>query len=185
MRAKKTAKDLFREYACNRFFLDRDGLKETYLALGGGDREQERAWRKEFIDDWIARLSIHDREPLRWLMNANAVEAIPVLLGMEDFGDDFMKFWYAFALENIARCDLPQEGRRMAIARAVELWREILDAPRGIDPLHRAEINASMLEAFGARTAEEYVSNYAAFMLGQVSRHDRYGSGNHPQDESC
>lgn len=185
MRAKKTAKDLFWEYACNPFFLAKDGLTGTYLALGGGNGEQERAWRKEFIDDWISRLSTHDREPLRWLMNANAVEAIPALLGMENYGDDFMRFWFAYTLENLARCGLKQEIRQAAVARAVELWQEILDAPRGIDPLHRSEINASMLEAFGARTAEEYVGNYASFMLCQVSRHDRYGPGNHPQGESC
>jgi len=169
MTTNHTAKEMFWQYACRYFYLDHDGVREEYLALGGGDKEQEAQWRSEYIQHWLSKISVHDLDPLRRLMSADAHEAIPALLNLDDYGDDYSKFWFAFSLADLARCVCKTKEIKMAARqKARSLWLEILDRPRGITPNHRKDVTRNMLEAFNAKTAEEYVTNYTQRKLGEL-----------------
>jgi hypothetical protein len=168
MSTENPAKAIFWEYACNHFFLDRDGAKDNYLRVGGGDNEKEEQWRKEYVEHWISQISTIDLLPLRRLMDSIAVEAIPVLLAIKDYGDDYSKFWFAFALQNLAkRQSANRHDQVKARAKAKTLWEEILSSPNGILPEHRKDVKPYMLEAFKAKTAEDYVRNYCIRKLGE------------------
>ncbi|MGY8686321.1 MAG: hypothetical protein ACKVHP_01080 [Verrucomicrobiales bacterium] len=159
------ARALYWDAACNRAELEKDGLAEEYLSLGGGDEDTESLWRSEFIDHWAVQLSVEELEPLRQLRNANAHEALLPLLQMSDYGDDFAKFWFAFTLNVLSQED--SEFKQEASDRAQALWREILIEPKGVKESHRALVKRYMLKAFEATTAEEYVENYTRQKLSE------------------
>jgi hypothetical protein len=163
------AKQIFWDYACNRFFLDRDGPRAEYLRLGGGDPNKEKEWRNEYIDYWSSRISVVDLKPLSRLRDTKAHEAIPILLKVNDFGDDYSKFWFAFTLNELARSINTKDSEKIkALEKARALWQDILDTPKGIGPIHRREVKKYMLDALNAKNAEEYVSKYAKSKLNEI-----------------
>jgi len=95
---KDPAKELYLKYSCNHLFMMKEGDEKKYLELGGGDKEKEAQWYKEFTDHWISKNNTTEISPLRYLMNANTWEATPPLLATNDCGDDYVKFWFAFTL---------------------------------------------------------------------------------------
>src|SRR5689334_11208526 len=126
MNTDDQAKKLYWEYDCNRFGLDHDGVTPEYLRLGGGDKAKETQWRREFIDYWVARVSAEDHMPLFRLQGAEAVEAIPSLFAMEDYGDDFVKFWFAFAFQDLSGSKrMGGNEKAAARAKAKALWEAI------------------------------------------------------------
>lgn len=163
------AKEMFWHYACNHFFIAHDGVHEEYAKLGGGDNEAEANWRDEFISDQLSKLSVEDFEPLQQLSNANAGEAIPPLLEIDDYGDDYSRFWYAFTLHDLARHEsVTKANKNRALSKASELWNGILKSPKGISAVNRAQVGDFMLEQLKATTAEEYVQNYTESKLREL-----------------
>ena len=160
------AKEMFWQYACNHFFIAHDGVHEDYAKLGGGDKEEEAIWRAEFIADQLKKLSFEDFDPLQQLRNANAGEAIPALLEIDDYGDDYSRFWYAFTLHDLASYDTAtKENKKRALNRASELWSGILKHPVGISEANRSQVGDYMLEHIQAKNAEGYVKNYTESKL--------------------
>gem|GEM_PF-2437588 len=163
------AKEMFWQYACNHFFIAHDGVHEEYAKLGGGDEEAEATWRAEFISDQLSNLSIEDFDPLQELRNANAGEAIPALLEVDDYGDDYSRFWYAFTLHDLARYETaPKANKKRALSKASELWNGILKKPVGISEVNRSQVGDYMLENLQAKTAEGYVTNYTESKLQEL-----------------
>lgn len=164
------AKEMFWQYACNHFFIAHDGVHEQYTRLGGGNQEDEASWRAEFIADQLAKLSTEDFDPLQQLRNANAGEAISSLLKIEDYGDDFSRFWYAFTLHDLARYETAsKEDKKKAHQKASELWQGILKHPVGISDLNRAQVGEYMLKSLQAKTAEGYLQNYTQSKLQELN----------------
>ncbi|MFK5921018.1 MAG: hypothetical protein QM496_02470 [Verrucomicrobiota bacterium] len=117
------AKEMFWQYACNHFFIARDGFYEEYKKLGGGNKDEEALWKLEFIADQLTKLSTDDFKPLHQLCSAKAGEAIPALLDVDEYGDDLSRFWYAFTLHDLTRHGfISEENKKKALMKANELW---------------------------------------------------------------
>lgn len=173
------AKEMFWQYACNHFFIAHDGVHEEYAKLGGGDKEAEAIWRAEFISDQLSKLSVHDFDPLQQLRNANAGEAIPGLLEIHDYGDDYSRFWYAFTLHDLARYEsATKTNKKRALSKALDLWNEIIKSPKGISEVNRAQVGDFMLENLEAKTAEGYVKNYTESKLRELKGTTIKGAAN-------
>lgn len=160
---------MFWDYACSHFFLDRDGVRQKYLELGGSGK-YEPEWRAEYISHWVSRMHEGDLDALNRLSHAKAYETIPVMLEITDYGDDYSKFWYAFTLADLGRSiSGNNELKRSAHKKAVSLWNEIIENPCGISKPHRSKIDKGMLEALDASSAEEYIRNYTESKLKQFA----------------
>lgn len=167
---KDPAKELFFKYSCNHFFMMKEGEDKLYKELGGGDKEKEAQWRKEYIDCWISEINTNDTNPLWRIMNAWAWEAIPAILAMEDYGDDYMKFWFAFTLEKISRGrHIDRKLRKAALKKARALWIEILEHPVGITREHKKEIGNTGRATFHATSPEDYILKYTKSRLANVN----------------
>jgi hypothetical protein len=168
MTKQNSAKELFWYYACNHFFLDRDGALEKYHKLGGSG-EKEKAWRDEYIDFWLSKLGTTDLTTLFNLRNTGACEILEKLIGLNDYGDDYSKFWFAYTIADLAQNSrVERTAAKKAREKAQVLWEEILSEPRGISKDHKKEIRPDMLEALGANTAEEYLINYSKRKLKEM-----------------
>ncbi len=84
----KKAKNIFFDHACNRFFMDRNGVSQDYDRYGA-TKTQEAEWRQEYISMWVSRLSVDDLTAVRRLEDAWATEALPDLIRMADTGDSY------------------------------------------------------------------------------------------------
>lgn len=176
---KDPAKELFLKYSCNHFYMMKEGETQLYMELGGGDKKKEAQWRKEYIDNWISKLNTNDLIPLLAIQAAWAWEAIPAILAMEDHGDDYMKFWFAFTLERISEGKQANRGlRKDALKKARTLWIEILEDPSGITDDHRAEIDSGTLAIWKVTSPEEYLIKYTKSKLKEVN----WGRGLDPED---
>lgn len=161
------AKELFFSYACNRFFMVREGVEDEYRQYGIGEG-QEAEWRKEYIALWVGQLSVDDMKALNQLGYAWAGEALPELIDMSDKGDSYAKLWYANAIYDLALgAELSPERRQEGVKVAIELWRSVVNGPIQLTESHRAVIRPSM-QYLSASTPEEYVLNYAKSKLSQA-----------------
>lgn len=160
------AKKLFWKYACNHFYIAHDGVHGEYEKLGGGDKEKESVWRAEYIQDRVERLTPNSFDIFHDLKSANASEAIPFLLRIDEFSDDYSKFWIAFTLNDLASYQsTTKENKKNALRQSEKLWKEILEKPKGITDEHRKLVVPYMLEALEADDAECYVRNYTQTKL--------------------
>ena len=163
------AKEIFWRYGSgNRFYMDRDGVREEYEELAVSP-EQEAAWRAEFIEYWSTRLSTDDLTPLNNLLDAGAKEVLPRVLELADRGDDYARLWFAIAIWKLAG-GLAQDRRAEALAESNRILAHLVANSSHISPLHRASVTRDMLAAFDASTAEEYVANYARRKLAERKR---------------
>jgi len=145
-------------------------MHKEYEKLGGGDREKEQAWRSEYIQDRIERLSYNSFDLLHDLRSTNAGEAIPELLKMKEFPDDYSKFWFAFTLHDLASCQsATKDNKRKALRQSERLWEEILKSPKGITDENRQLVVPYMIEALHAEDAEGYVRNYTQSRLKKLN----------------
>ncbi len=169
---KKLAKELYFYYACNHFFMMKEGETELYNSLGGGNEEDERAWRDEYIKDALSRVNTEDDLPLWSLMNSGAWEAIPELVNLDDYGDGYMKYWFAFTLQELSfRFFCSEEYKRLALQKAYSLYSELQNNSIIISDEHRKRINPSTLVHFKVESAEEYIKVRTDSNLGEVTWH--------------
>ncbi|MDY0020665.1 MAG: hypothetical protein RBT47_11765 [Anaerolineae bacterium] len=158
---KEEAKKLFFEFACNHFYMDHDGMGETYAQFDVSEAE-EAQWRQEYIALWVSRLSTEDLTAVNSLTSAWAGEALPALIAMADKGDSYARLWYANALWDLATgISTAAETHEQAIQTAVRLWRSLSQGPIELSESHRAMITPSSMNYLEAATPEEYVRNYA------------------------
>ena len=169
---KEQAKELYLKYACNHFYMMKEGEQELYESLGGGDQSQERVWREEFIREAVSKINLQDTLPLWALMNSNAGEAISELINREDYGDDYMKFWFGYTLQKLATSLSYEEGnKKLGLKKAYQLYQEILSEPNGITEDHAILIDSHTQSRFKAATPEGYIRNYTKRKLGEVDWH--------------
>jgi hypothetical protein len=167
-------KELYFAFAGNRFFMDRDGYAKEYESFGISF-EQEAAWRKEYIDTWTERLEVNDLTALSKLELAGAWESLPRILELASAGDDYATLWFAVAMFKLsAGRGLSDETRNRARCESNRLLTLLAAGPKNIGAAHRSAVTDGMLAAFGARTPEEYVANYARSKIAERKRHGQY-----------
>jgi len=131
-------------------------------AQAGGCPEKELVWRREYINRELEKVRTYELEALRNLTTADAFEAIPGLLELREFEDDYFRFWYAFTLLEIApsnHLDGQLKAKVFEVVRVI--CAELSNGPINICAKNRAQVTSRMLSALNASTPEEYVQNYA------------------------
>lgn len=167
MKDLQKAKQLFWDYACSHFHLDREGMRSRYIELGGAD-EHEAKWRQEYIEYWSERLSVDDLTAVNQLWHAHAHEALPRLMALTAAGDGYAKLWFSLAIADLCReAGVPRAVRKEAREMASAVWSDLVANPQSISPTHKKAIRPSM-HALDARTPEEYVHNYAERKLNEM-----------------
>ena len=146
------AKKIFFEYSCSGLEMARNEVNFSQYHIS---REQEAAWRKEFIAYWRSRLSTEDLTAVQKLREADAVEAIPDLIAMADQGDSYAKLRVAEALSSIGYM-ANRSLRKQAEAVARTTARSLLDHPLQISEDHKADI-----ARYGGSDPEEYIIMFA------------------------
>ena len=162
---QKTAKEIFWDYSCNHFFLERDGVKEQYIKLGGYILSDECKWRKEFIDFWLNQMSINEIQSFQKLVDAEAGEILSQFIEFNSFRDDYIKFWYAYELLNLSKFSSAPLLRKRATLRAKFTLLELASGSIFLNVENRKLIDNRMLEALCASDPEGYIKNYAQRLL--------------------
>ncbi len=147
------AKKVFFEYSCNGLHMAQNDVHFSKYHIS---REQEAAWRNEFIGDWRSRLSTEDLTAVQKLRNADAVEAIPDLLAMVDQGDSYARLRIAEALWALSYEVRDKALKKQAKAVAVRSARSILEHPIQVSERHKIEI-----ERLGGTSPEQYIILFA------------------------
>lgn len=167
----QSAKEMFWDYSCSHLYICHDGHPTwyEYLNLGGGDKEKEIQWRKEFIEHWVTRLSPIDLEPMVKLCAAKAHESIKEVISISVEGDDLTKLLHSLHLEKLSRIQgaEPQDAQSVLI-KAFSIWEDLVTNPTGLSPESTARLqDHGALDALNARSPEEYIQNYALSKINQ------------------
>jgi hypothetical protein len=147
------AKKIFFEYSCNGLYMAQNDVHFSQYHIS---KEQEAAWRNEFIAYWRSQLSTEDLTAVQKLREAYAVESIPDLMAMVNQGDSYAKLRIAEALAAIGYMSKDKSLRKQAQATAITLAQSILDHPILVSESHKSEI-----ERLGASNPEEYIILFA------------------------
>jgi hypothetical protein len=135
------AKEIFFQYACNHFFLDREVDAEEYKKFDISN-EQENKWTREYVSHWISELSVDDFQAVNSLSATNAGEALPEMFRISELGDSFAKLWYANAIWDIASDGLMSPiMRERARRKSISLWQSLLDNPIEFTGDHRKKVS--------------------------------------------
>lgn len=161
----KTAKELFWDYACSHFYLWHDGILDEYIQLGGNDPQKEKAWREEYVQFWLKQIDTNELEVFSKLNHAYAVEVIVDLLSFNNFKDDYIKFWYAYALYSLSEHSSNFIRKIRARSRAKNIFKELSKKDIFLNKESKKDITPTMRKAFNAKTKEEYITNYSIHML--------------------
>jgi hypothetical protein len=190
------AKEIFFQYACNHFHLDREVDAEEYKKFDISN-EQEKTWTREYVAHWISQLSVDDLRALNCLRDSYAEEALPEMFRMSTLGDSFTKLSFANTIWDIAHGGMMSPIlRERARQKAVSLWQSLLDNPIEFTDNHRkkvseivenqAQLEKSIQMARESRglsqrpttsqvtTLDEYILNYAKSKLRESKKRNSF-----------
>jgi len=186
------AKEIFFQYACNHFFLDREVDAEEYKKFDVSN-EQENKWTREYVSHWISKLSADDFQAVNSLSATSAGEALPEMFRISELGDSFTKLWYANAIWEIASGGIMSPiMRERARRKSISLWQSLLNSPIELTDNHRKKVseiveNQAQLErsiqmaresrglpqrptTSQAATPDDYILNYAKSKLREAKK---------------
>ena len=151
--------------------------REEYNTYGI-DRSQEKAWRREFMEFWVAHLSLDDLTPLSRLHSCQAFEALPAVMKKAFLGDAWVRLRYAEEIYHLVRCGelylkhhkWPELERvcKQGRAMAMELWKGLVEGDIDLTPESRTRIahldivDGIRFGLVGEDSVKEYVSCRAA-----------------------
>jgi len=147
------AKRIFFEYSCNGLFMAQNDVNFSQYHIS---KEQEVAWRNEFIAYWKSQLSLDDLTAIQKLRDANAVEAIPNLLAMRDQGDSYARLRVAEGLWALSFWIKDGALRKQTNATARKMAQSILD-----NPIHASENHKLEMAKLGGSDPKEYIILFA------------------------
>ncbi len=147
------AKKVFFEYSCNGLHMAQNDVNFSQYHI---PKEMQAAWRQEFIALWRSRLSSEDLTAIGKLRDAEAVEAIPDLLGMVGQGDSYARLRVAEALLALGYISRDKDLKNQALTVATLSARQLLEQPLQVTEPHRAEI-----AQYGGSDPEAYIRRFA------------------------
>lgn len=163
---REQAKKIFFEYNCNEFNMARDGENFGKYRIS---EEQIAEWRNEFIGYWISKLSVDDLEAVTRLSGAEAIEAVPDLLGIAEKGDSYAKQEIAFAIMSASsKYGIDKNLRKQTLDSVIKLSESIVESKILLSKNHRNHILAFPPAVLDNLTPEEYVLKYAKFVLKEA-----------------
>ena len=192
----RRAKEIFFQYACNHFHLDRGVDAEEYKTFDISD-EQEEIWTREYVSYWMSKLSTDDFQAVDKLSAAYAAEALPEMFRISELGDSLTKLRYANAIWDIAWGGVMSPIlRERARRKAISLWQSLLKNPIELTPEHRkqvsdiaesqAQLGKSIKIAresrdfpqrpttFQAKSVSDYILTYAKSKLRESKKRDGF-----------
>jgi len=147
------AKKIFFEYSCSGLEMARNDVHfENYHIT----RQQEEAWRNEFIAYWRNQLSTEDMTAVQKLRDADAVEAVPDLLGMLGKGDTYAQLRVAEGVWALSYWVKDKAQKKQAKEAAVRSAHSILANPIQVSERHKIEI-----ARLGGSSPENYIITFA------------------------
>jgi hypothetical protein len=190
------AKEIFFNYSCNHFFLDRDVDANEYRRYDISN-EQEKKWTREYTEYWIGKLSVDDFQAVNRLNAASAGEALPEMSRISELGDSFTKLWYANAIWDIACSGIMSPiMRERARRKSIYLWQSLLKGPIEFTADHRNKVSAIVENRVQVensirtaresqklhqhpttsqtRTPEEYILDYAKSKLRESKKRNGF-----------
>jgi hypothetical protein len=163
-----SAKQLFWEYSCNHFFLYHDDKMDEYIKLGGKDPQKEKEWRKEYIEYWMDKVETDELKAFNKLSYADATEILKQLTKKRHFKDDYIKFWYAFTLINLANIkDSNKRDKINAIKKAKTILNELINKDISLSSQSEKSITKEMMESLKANTKKEYIITYSKKLINK------------------
>lgn len=159
------AKRLFFSYACNHFYMSRDGVEKKYKEFSV-PRNMEIEWKNEYIKHHLSNLNGNNLEALSSLQNCHAHEALPDIITCSLEGESFEMLWFAITLFHMSDGQ-KSEIHKKAKTKAIEICKHLINNPIFITPQCKKQINKSSLNALKAKTHVEYVLNYANNLIKQ------------------
>ena len=152
------AKEIFFQYACNHFYLNREVEAVEYKKFDIS-KEQEKIWCREYVSYWMSQLSLDDLRALNPLRYTYAEEALPELLRLSTLGDSFAKLSFANTIWDIAYGGTMSPIMRESSRRkAVSIWQALLNNPIELTDDHRQIVT------------DDYILNYARNKLGESKK---------------
>ncbi|MGE5374030.1 MAG: hypothetical protein ACM3XO_03160 [Bacteroidota bacterium] len=151
------AKKIFFEYSCNSLEMARNDVHFEKYHIS---RQQEDAWRNEFIAHWRGQLSTEDLTAVQKLRDANAVEAVPDLLAMLGKGDSYAQLRVAEGVWALSYWMKDRAQKKQAKAAAVQSARSLMSQPIQVSERHKIEI-----ERLGGSSPEEYIRLFAGHVV--------------------
>lgn len=152
------AKEIFFQYACNHFYLNREVEAVEYKRFDIS-KEQEKIWYREYVSYWISQLSLDDLGALNHLRDAYAEEALPELLRLSTLGDSFAKLSFANTIWDIAYGGMMSPiMRERSRRKAVSIWQALLNNP------------IELTDSHGQIVTEDYILNYARNKLEESKK---------------
>lgn len=148
------AKKIFFDYSCNGLYMAQNDVNFRKYRI---PRELEAQWRNEFIALWRSRLSSEDLTAIQKLREAEAVEAIPDLLGMVDQGDSYARLRVAQALLALGYLCRDKDLKNQALDAATWSARLLLEQP----PLQITEPHRAEIARLGGSDPEAYIRRFA------------------------
>lgn len=163
------AKKIYFDYSCHHYFMQHNDVLDFYNKFGVSDG-QEKAWRREYISNWVQKLSVDDLAALHCLRNAQAIEAIPELIAIADKGDSYSKLEYArilWELSGSKNVYVSDDVRQQAVKTSVKILKFLTKNPIELSSRNRKHISR-YVKASGASTPEDYVAKYAERTLAEM-----------------
>jgi len=165
---REQAKKIFFDYSCNEFNMIRDG--EDFSKYHISD-EQKTEWRKEFITEWTGKLSIDNLTAVTKLSQAEAIEAVPDLVGIAEHGDSYAKIMIASAIKSAgSKHGIDKNLRKQTLDSVIKLSESIVGSPIQLSENHRKQILAFHPSVLNNKTPEEYVEDLAKFVLRESKK---------------
>jgi len=162
------AKKIFFEYSCNEFNMAREGENFDKYRLS---EEQKAEWRNEFIAGWIRKLSVDDLEAVNRLGTAEAIEAVPDLLGIAEKGDSYARLMIAGAIKSASsKYGIDKNLQKQTLVSVIKLSESIVGSQIQLSEKHKKEILAFHPSILGTLTPEEYVLKVAKFVLSEAKK---------------
>jgi hypothetical protein len=147
------AKKVFFEYSCNGLYMAQNDVNFSKYHIS---KEQQAAWRDEFIADWRSRLSTDDMTAVQKLRDADAVEALPDLLAMLGKGDSYAQLRVAEGVWALSYWVKDKAQKKQAKEAAVRSAHSILANPIQVSERHKIEI-----ARLGGSSPENYIITFA------------------------
>ena len=147
------AKRIFFEYSCNGLYMAQNDVHFSQYHIS---KEQEAAWRDEFIAYWKSQLSTEDLTAIQKMRDANAVEAIPDLLAMVNQGDSYARLRVAEALWALSYWVKDKSLRKQTKATVIQAAQSILNSPIQASESHKLE-----MAKLGGTDPKEYIIVFA------------------------
>ncbi len=165
MKDLSKAKKMYFYYACNHYYMFRDGIDKEYLSYSV-PKNLEIEWKEEYISTHLEHLNGNNLEALDALSHCHAEKALPEIIKYSMDGDSFEKLWFAITLFSFSN-QRNEKKYRDVRDHATRICEDLIKNPKVISAQCKKRIGRDSIKALKANSHEEYISNYAKNLINE------------------